>query len=135
MIRSALAAYLFGAFVFAGACSAASTSWMSKSQMDSFVSGRMAGGKAYATGIGCKESASGPMLRMSYSPFPKGYIAETGTSKFFRWNWVMGKSTEISGKIAKLHPKEKPQLKWRIVSQASYVDGAGTKMTCAVIYR
>ena len=113
---------------------AGTTEWMSQSQLDSYAKSRMTG-KFYATAINCKDSSNGPLLKLNYDAFPEGYTRMTGIDLFYRWYWLISKSSGFTKAIAKIRPKEKPHLKWRVVHQSSYVDAAGVKMTCAVLYR
>ncbi|MDO8352345.1 MAG: hypothetical protein Q7T14_02685 [Aestuariivirga sp.] len=119
----------------ASASHAGTTEWMSESQLESYANTKMVG-KIYATAISCKDSKDGPLLRFDYAAFPKGYVRLTGIDLFYRWNWLVTKSSDLSGAVSKTkRGKEKRHLKWRVVQQSSYVDASGVKMTCAVLYR
>lgn len=124
------------ALMIAGASvvQAGTTEWMSEAQLEHFAKSRMIG-KIYGTAIDCKDSASGPLLQITHSAFPKGYKRLSGIDLFYRWNWLIVKSTDLKKAVASMPRKEKRHLKWRVVQQGSYVDASGVKMTCAVLYR
>lgn len=127
---------MLGIMLVAGAAvsQAGTTEWMSNSQLDSYAKSRMTG-KFYATAIDCKDSGNGPLLKLNYDAFPKGYTPMTGIDLFYRWYWLVAKSSGFNKAVAKIRRKDKPQLRWRVVRQSSYVNAAGVKMTCAVLYR
>ncbi|HEX9654331.1 MAG TPA: hypothetical protein VGA99_11520 [bacterium] len=118
----------------ASASHAGTTEWMSNSQLDSYSKSRMIG-KLYGTEIDCKDSTSGPLLKIIHSAFPKGYKPLSGTKLFYRWHWLIVKSSDLSDAVTKKARKEKRHLKWRVIQRNSYVDAAGVKMTCAIVYR
>lgn len=113
---------------------AGATPWLTDREMDRYAD-RVMVGKSYGTAIQCRDSAKGPLLRITSAAFPPGYKAMTGTDKFFRWFWVIAVDTQLDSRIAKLRRKDKPHLKWRIVHRSSYTADNGRKMTCAILYR
>lgn len=108
---------------------AASTDWMSRSQLKAFVKKNMGEGKAYATGIDCKSAKGGSLIKLTWVPF-------AGKKPFHRWIWLLEESADLAEAVANHKLTDRPELKYRIVSKRSFVrNGDGVKMTCALIYR
>jgi hypothetical protein len=116
--------------VFAGCNSsfAASTDWLSASQLKSHIAANMQGGKAYATAIDCKDDGSGPLFRVTYKAF-------SDPLPFYRWNWLYAKSSDLTKAVNKLKLSDEKHLKYRVIQKSDYVTPSGTKMSCAIVYR
>jgi hypothetical protein len=116
--------------VFAGCNSslAASTDWLSAKQLKAYLEANMAGGKAYATAIDCKDDGSGPQFKMTYKAF-------SDPLPFYRWNWLYAKSSDLAKAVGKLKLSDERHLKYRVIQKSNYVTTNGTKMSCAIVYR
>lgn len=118
----------------AGVSHAGTTEWMSNAKLESYSKSRMIG-KLFGTAIDCKDSISGPLLKITHTAFPKGYKPLSGTKLFYRWHWLIVKSSDLNDAVINKTRKDKRHLKWRVMQRKSYVDAAGVKMTCAIVYR
>ena len=104
---------------------AASSGWLNDSQVKSFIQSRLSKGKgSYPTGIDCKPG----QLKFAYEKVPD-------PKPFHKWNYVHGNASALPSLVAQLKLSDRPDLKYRIVSKAEYVNSEGNKMGCALVYR
>lgn len=104
---------------------AASSGWMNEGQLKFFVQSKLSKGKGfYPTTIDCKPGQ-----------YKFGYEKVPDPKPFHKWNYVHGNASALSSLVTQLKLSDRPDLKYRIVSKAEYVDTKGIKMGCALAYR
>lgn len=101
-----------------------STPWLTFSQMQDHAHTVMKK-EIYPTAIQCKSGSGNRtlvrfMTRPAFTPKP-----------FHKWQFVVAKKSELMKAITRIPLMDKPELKYRIVSQAD----AGTGETCALLFR
>jgi hypothetical protein len=103
---------------------AETTEWMSKSQAENFAQNSKSN-KIYPTQIDCKD---GLLIRFT--------TKSLGSEKpFHKWNWVVGKASDLDKLVGRLKRSDKFELKYQIISKKAFTGADGLKYGCAIAYR
>jgi len=107
---------------------AEATHWMSAAELREFVK-TSASGMWYPTKIECKDVAGRAVIRLTTVTFDRS------SKPFHKWNYVIGRASELSSKVERLKRSDRFDLKYKMTQITEYTDTNGIRYGCAVAFR